>query len=143
MLLSNFMLSAQSKGQEFSTFEIAFLIGFSVLGLHRVLDDVTNTLSELQIAEKQRKDLSELMDGCQSVLDDTEKLLQKNEILGTESSGMSSKKILRKLKWDSSTVNELRDRMISSTTFLNAFNTSLVRSVSLGITLILFDDAAP
>ena len=143
MLLSNFMLSAQSKGQEPSTFVIAFLIGFSVFGLHRVLDDVTNTVSEIQITDRQRKNLSELIDGCQGVLGDTEKLLQKNEILGTESSGMSSKKVLRKLKWDSSAVNELRDRMISSTTFLNAFNTSLLRSVSLGITLILCDDAAP
>ena len=121
--------------------DIAVLMRFSVLGLHRVLDDVANNLSGVQINDRQRNDLSELMDGCQSVLGDSEKWLQKNEILSTESSGISSKKILRKLKSDSTTVNELRDRMISSTTFLNAFNTNLARSVSFGITLILFNDA--
>ena len=118
---------------------IAVLINFSVFGLHRVLDDVANNLSGLQITDKQRNSLSRLVEGCRSVLNDTEKLIQKNEILDTKSSGISPKKVLRKLKWDSTTVNELRDRIISSTTFLNAFNTSLARSVSFGITLILFD----
>ena len=97
------------------------------MGLHRVLDDVANNLSELQITDEQRDNLFELMEGCFSVLNDTDKLIQKNEILGTKSSSVSSKRILRKLKWDSTTVNELRDRMISSTTLLNALNTSLAR----------------
>ena len=122
---------------------VAVLINFSVFGLHRLLDDVANNLSGLQITDEQRDNLSKLVEGCRSVLDDTEKLIQKNEILDTKSSGISSKKVLRKLKWDSTTVNELRDRMISSTTILNGFNTSLARSVSFGITLILFDDAIP
>ena len=119
------------------------LISFSVFGLHRLLDDVANNLSGLQITDEQRDSLTKLVEGCRSVLDDTEKLIQKNEILDTKSSGMSSKKILRKLKWDSATVNELRSRMISSTTYLNTFNNSLARSVSFGVTVILFDDATP
>ena len=118
---------------------IAVLISFSVFGLHRVLDDVANNLSGLQITDEQRDNLSKLVEGCLSILNDTEKLIQKNEILDIKSSGISSKKVLKKLKWDSTTVNELRDRMISSTTFLSAFNTGLARSVSFGITLLLFD----
>ena len=122
---------------------IAVLISFSVFSLYRLLDDVTNNLSGFQITDEQRDDLSKLVEGCRVVLDDTEKLIQKNEILDTKSSGISSKKVLRKFKWDSTTVNELRDRMVSSTTFLNSFNTSLARSVSFGITLTLFNDATP
>lgn len=103
-----------------------------VFGLHRVLDDIANNLSGTQLTDKQANDLLVLIEGCRGVLDDTEKLIRKNESLGTESSGVSSRtqKALRKLKWDSATVNELRDRMISSTTFLNAFNTSLASQAS-------------
>lgn len=101
-----------------------------VFSLYRLLDDIANNLPGLPITDEQRENLSKLVEGCRSVLDDTEKLIQKNEILDTKSSGMSSKKILRKLKWDSTTVNELRDRMVSSTTFLNAFNTSLASQLS-------------
>ena len=122
---------------------IAALMRFSVFGLHRVLDDVADSLSRLQITDKQRDSLSKLVEGCRSVLNDTEELIQKNEILDTKSSGMSSKKILRKLKWDSTIVNELRNRMMSSTTYLNTFNTSLARSVSSDITLILYDEMRP
>ena len=118
---------------------IAVLISFSVFGLHRLLDDVANNLSGLQITDEQRDSLSKLVEGCRIVLDDTEKLIRKNEILDTKSSGISSRKVLKKLKWDSTTVNELRNRVISSTAILNGFNTSLVRSVSFGITLILSD----
>ncbi|KAF6219464.1 hypothetical protein HO133_003931 [Letharia lupina] len=103
-----------------------------VFGLHRVLDDIANNLSGIQLTDKQADDLPVLIEGCRGVLHDTEKLIRKNESLGTESSGVSSRtqKALRKLKWDSATVNELRDRMISSTTFLNAFNTSLASQAS-------------
>ena len=76
------------------------------------------------------------MKGCRDVLNDTERYIQKNECLGSESSGLGSKaqKAWKKLKWDSNTVNELRDRMVSSTTYLNAFNTNLARSASFAIT---------
>ena len=73
------------------------------------------------------------MEGCRSVLNDIDKLIRKNESLGAESAGLGSKthKAWKKLKWDSATVNELRDRMVSNATYLTAFNTNLARSVSL------------
>ena len=71
------------------------------------------------------------MKGCRSVLEDTDKLLKKNEALCTDSSGLGSRseKAWRKLRWDAAAVNELRDRMVSNATYLNAFNTRLARSV--------------
>ena len=89
-------------------------------------------MSELQATDKQVKDLSQSLDGCRDILDDVENYIQKNEILGTESAGLGFKtqRVWRKLKWDSATVNELRDRMVANATYLIAFNTSLARSVS-------------
>ena len=77
---------------------IAVLISFSVFGLHRLLDNVANNLSRLQITDEQRDSLSKLVEGCRIILDDTKKLIQKNEILDTKSSGISSRKVLKKLK---------------------------------------------
>lgn len=78
------------------------------------------------------------MQGCRSLLEDTDKFIRKNEILVTKSSGLGSKtqKALKKLKWDSAAVNELRDRMISNTMFLNAYNNSFARSVSSAETIL-------
>lgn len=103
-----------------------------VANLCLVLDDMKNNLSGHQITEKQAEDLSRLTKGCRSVLDDTEKLIRKNESLGAESSGLGTKthKAWKKLNWDSATVTELRDRMVSNATYLNTFNISLARSVS-------------
>lgn len=72
------------------------------------------------------------MKGCRSVLEDTEKLLRKNEAFGTDSSGLGfrSEKAWRKLRWDAAAVNELRDRMMSNATYLNAFNAGLASQVS-------------
>ena len=102
-----------------------------VANLCLVLDEIQNNISSLRITDKQAEDLSKLVLGCRSVLDDTERLLQKNEDLGAEPSGLGSKtqKAWKKLKWDSATVNGLRDRMVSSTTYLNTFSMSLARSV--------------
>ena len=113
----------------FHSSESSSLINHRVANLCLVLDDIKNNLSGLQVTDKQTDDLPKLMEGCRSVLDETEKLIQKNEILGAESSGLISKtqKAWKKLNWDSATVNELRDRMVSNAIYLNAFNTSLAR----------------
>lgn len=73
------------------------------------------------------------MGSCRSVLNDIDKLIRKNENLGAESPGLGPKthRAWKKLKWDSATVNELRDRMVSNVTYLTAFNISLARSVPL------------
>ena len=131
----------QSRYHGVPKLRIKILLNSRVAGLCIVLDDIKNNLSGLRVTDKQAKELSELIKGCRSVLNDTEQLIRKNESLGSESSGMGAKtqKAWKKLKWDSATVNELRDRMVSSTIYLNAFNTSLARLVSSAIKWILLD----
>ena len=102
-----------------------------VAGLYLTLDDIASNLSGLHATDKQARDLSVLMQGCRGVLDDTDLYVRKHERLGTESSSRGSKtqKAWSRLKWDPVTVNQLRDRMVANTTYLNAFNTSIARSV--------------
>ncbi len=111
--------------------ESSLLTNSRVANLCLVLDDIKSNLSGLQVTAKQSEVLSKLIEGCRSVLDDTEELIRKNESLGADSSGLGSKtqKAWKKMKWDSASVKELRDRMVSSTTYLNTFSTSLARSV--------------
>ena len=102
-----------------------------VAGLYLTLDDIAQSLSGVEVTEKQAKDLPILLKGCRDVLDDAEKYIQKNESLGTDPSGLDfrTQKAWRKLKWDPTIVNVLRDRMIANTSYLNAFNNNLARSV--------------
>ena len=81
--------------------------------------------------DQQTKDLPALIKGCRDVLNDADQYIHKNQSLGTRSSDLGSKtqKAWRKLKWDATTVNALRDRMVANAIYLNAFNTSLARSV--------------
>ena len=71
------------------------------------------------------------MQGCRSILDDVNHYIRKNESVVTEASSLGSKtqKVLKRLKWDPATVNQLRDRMVANTTYLNTFNASLARLV--------------
>ena len=84
------------------------------------------------MTDKQAKDLLILVKGCHEVLDDAERYILKNEVLCTDPSSLGSKtqKAWRKLNWHPTVINQLRDRMIANTSYLNAFNNNLARSVS-------------
>ena len=125
------MPSKQSKRSRSSELELKLANDIRVAGLCLTLDDIANSLSTLQTTDKQANDLSTLISGCRSVLYDTDQYIQKNESLGTESTTVSSKtrKVWKKLRWDPTTVNELRDRMVANATYLNAFNASLAKYV--------------
>ena len=104
---------------------------FRVAGLYLTLDDIAQSLSGIEVTDRQAKDLPILLKGCRDVLDDAEKYIQKNESLGTDPSGLGSKtqKAWRKLKWDPTIVDHLRGRMTVNALHLNAFNSNLARSV--------------
>ena len=84
-----------------------------------------------ELSEKETGTLSSLMQGCHDILADMNKLLEKNENLGTTSSSSIARtqKAWKKIRWDVNEVNELRSRVTSSTVSLDAFNSSLARSV--------------
>ena len=133
----------ESNYHDYPNSELRSLTKSRVANLCLVLDEIKNNISSFRVTDKQAEDLSKLVLGCRSVLDDTEKLIQKNEDLGAETSGLGSKtqKAWKKLKWNSATVNGLRDCMVSSTTYLNTFSTSLARSVLFASKVTLLEDS--
>lgn len=135
----------ESNYHDYSQLRRKALIKSRVANLCLVLDEIEKNISTVRVTDEQAGDLSKLV-GCRSVLDDTEKLIQKNEGLGAEPSSLGSKtrKAWKKLEWDSATVNRLRDCMVYSTTSLNTFSTSLARSVlfTSKVTLLEISDFA-
>ena len=70
-----------------------------------------------------------IADGCRNVLDELEKLLDKYRELDScpESVGKRVKKVWKRLKWEPEDIQELRNRISSNITLLNAFNGRLTR----------------
>ncbi|KAF6222250.1 hypothetical protein HO133_001336 [Letharia lupina] len=103
-----------------------------VAGLHLVLEDVAQNSSRCRLSGKQKSDLSSLMEGTQSLLEEIAVVLEKYESLGKESStiGAKAEKALKKIRWDQDAIRGFRSRVISNTTLLDAYNSSLTREVS-------------
>ena len=103
----------------------------SVASLRIVLQDVPGTSSTVPYEEEELKDLSVLTQGYRRVLEDLERLMEKNKSLGSASIKISQKidKNWQKGQWDQDVINELRDRIVSSLTSLNTFNARVAKSV--------------
>jgi hypothetical protein len=67
--------------------------------------------------------------GCQNVLNELQRILDKNTEFSSKS-GSVSKRIIRvwkRLKWDLEDINKLQSRISTNIGFLNAFNGLLTR----------------
>jgi hypothetical protein len=73
--------------------------------------------------------LYNIADGCRNVLNKLEKTLDKYGELGTvpEGVGKRVKRVWKRLKWEPEDIRELRSRISSNITLLNAFNGQLTR----------------
>lgn len=103
-----------------------------VAGLHLVLDDIAQNLSERQLSEKQERDLSSLIEGTGRVLEELGLVLENFQSLGKEQPtiGAKTQKVWKKLRWDQDAIKDFRSRIISNTTYLNAFNSSHISKTS-------------
>jgi Cdc6-like AAA superfamily ATPase len=77
----------------------------------------------------QKRDLEDIDKGCRNVLDDLERILDKNTELSSESGsvGKRVKRVWKRLKWDPDDINKLQSRISTNIGFLNAFNGLLTR----------------
>jgi hypothetical protein len=100
-----------------------------VAGLYIVLDDVARSSPVCDLNKQQRTDLAVLIQGCQDVLNTFDTILQKQGVLEGKCSGFrsKSKRAWERLKWDQGEISELRNRLVSKTTLLDAFNSSISR----------------
>ena len=93
-----------------------------VASLHLVLNEARETAHDL--SESKAEDLKQLIDGCKSVLQELEALLQRYKSLGTQ-----SRRTWDRLHWAREPVKDIRERLRSSTALLTSFNTSLAKYV--------------
>ena len=73
--------------------------------------------------------MHDIADGCRNVLDKLGKTLDKYSELKSnpESVGKKVKRVWKRLKWEPEDIRELRSRISSNITLLNAFNGRLTR----------------
>ena len=91
-------------------------ISLEVLSLHAVLKECEETLFDRPLQPTRAERLIVIKDGCDKVLVDLQSLVDKYESLGTQ-----SKRTWDRMKWGNEDIGEIRGRLISNTTMLNAF----------------------
>lgn len=97
-------------------------ISDEVSSLKAVLVQAESIYDQEATSEADQKNLRGIADGCTNALKDAEKLLQ--EFNRYERHRIS--RAWRRVTWDTTKVNELRDRFGSNTTYLTAFNSGIL-----------------
>jgi Cdc6-like AAA superfamily ATPase len=102
---------------------------YRVRSLSIVLQDIEVVLLERELISQQKAELHDIIEGCRHVLHDLDKKLSKyGELkLDSESVGQRMKRAWKRLKWEPEDIRELRSRINSNITLLNAFNGRLTR----------------
>ena len=93
-----------------------------VVSLHVVLKETEDLVTENEMNRDQTSQLKHLAAGCQKVLEDLEKLLNKYQSLGSK-----SQRTWDRLKWGKEGVADVRARLTSNTSMLSAYNSVLVK----------------
>lgn len=102
-----------------------------VASLHVVIKETEEYVAETQgLSPSRDARLTILIDGCKEVLAELESLLNTYESLGTQ-----AQRSWDRVRWGLEELADVRSRIISNTSLLTAFNSSLAKYVS----LIIFD----
>ncbi len=98
-----------------------------ILSLHAVLSETKDFLSANPTLDTSRRNrLTILCDGCDSVLKDLDAVYKRFDSLPTQ-----SQRAWDRLKFGLQNVSEIRDRLVSSTTLLGAWNSAMTKCASL------------
>ena len=81
------------------------------------------------LTSQQQTELHDIAEGCRNVLQDLNKILGKYQELDSnpKTFGGKARKVWKRLKWEPEDIKELRSRIGSNITLLNAFNGRLTR----------------
>ncbi|OBT84941.1 hypothetical protein VE02_06622 [Pseudogymnoascus sp. 03VT05] len=116
--------------QEFVDAPIQFkAVSDEVRTLSIVLQDAAVALQNRELDTKQKRDLEDIDKGCRNVLDELQRILDKNIELSPESGvvGRRIKRVWKRLYWKQEDIDQLRSRVITNISLLNAFNGRLTR----------------
>ncbi|KAF7555607.1 hypothetical protein G7Z17_g2037 [Cylindrodendrum hubeiense] len=99
-------------------------ISDEVRSLSIVLQDVELIIAEQEPDLSEKADLEIIANGCRNVLEDLENTLSKYYELRTEPKGFGRgiKRAWKRLKWEPDDITEIRSRITSNITLLNAFS---------------------
>ncbi len=97
-------------------------ISTEVASLHVVLKETEECLAEHILDPDQERRLLVIGKGCNDVLKDLNKLLEKYESLG-----LQSQRTWDRMMWGLEDISKIRERLIANTNLLTAFNTILTR----------------
>jgi hypothetical protein len=100
-----------------------------VRSLSIVLQDVEVVLSQLEPDSQEKKAVEDITTSCQNVLGELEKTLDKYGELEPKPKSVSKKvrRAWKRLTWEPENIRELRSRISSNVTLLNAFNGRFAR----------------
>jgi hypothetical protein len=96
--------------------------------VHQDDDEIAH---EWDITTVQKDDLEVINDGCKSVLETLQKLLNKSQELNAGPTNLgfrkTSKRLWERVKWNPAEITDLRNRINVNITLLNAFYARLTR----------------
>ncbi len=95
-----------------------------VINLHIILKEVDELVSTSNLDPDKATDLRNIAGNCRTVLNDLQALLSKYRSLGT-----ASRRTWDRLRFGQEDVQKIRSRLISVTSILSAFNSSLTKYV--------------
>lgn len=100
-----------------------------VRSLSIVLQDVDVVLSQLEPDSREKEDLERIIASCRNVLRELEKTLGKYGVLESKqkSVGKKIRRAWERWEWEPNDIRELRTRISSNVTLLNAFNGRFAR----------------
>ncbi|KFY46625.1 hypothetical protein V494_00395, partial [Pseudogymnoascus sp. VKM F-4513 (FW-928)] len=94
-----------------------------------VLQDADAAYPNEELSTDQKRDLEDIDKGCRNVLDELQRIVDKNSEVGIAcgSVGKRIKRVWKRLNWKPEDINELRSRISTNISLLNAFNGRLTR----------------
>jgi hypothetical protein len=108
-----------------------------VKSLKIILEDVEIVLPQRDLTDDQDKVLRGIAEGCHNVLNTLKQQLEKYQELGLDPKGWDRKNLRfkvqrgwKRLRWDPKDAEELRSRIVSNISLLNAFYGRLTRYLS-------------
>jgi hypothetical protein len=96
----------------------------SVKCLSNTLRDVDDVQSQRDLTDQQKHSLEEIAQGCNNVLEQLNKTLDRYQELDSSAKGIcgKSRKVWKRLQWDQKDIDQFRSRI---TLNINAFGTFL------------------
>ena len=94
---------------------------YRVRSLSNILQDLDDLVSQRDLSDKQKADLSQITQACGNVLGELDKVIDKYYTLDTKPNGFGrkSRKVWKRLQWEPDDVKDLRSRIVSNITILN------------------------